>query len=157
MSLKNGVRGVSDHETARLEECIPFTIDRFRVRLYGPDCRGVSALLRSMVLGASRGRAIALGNRVFIPDRHDGDLAILAHELTHCGQYQAWGPVRYFARGALEQLRHLLYRRLGICSSPYHYHVTSGKPFTSYGMEQQAQMVEDRFRLRQQGQEMPSA
>ena len=155
--MRNRVRGVAEHETARLEECIPFAIDCSRVRLYGSYCRGVSALLRWLVLGASGGRAIALGNRVFIPDRHDGDLAILAHELTHCAQYQMWGPVRYFTRGALEQLRHLFYRKLGIGSSPYHYHPTSGKPFTSYGMEQQAQMVEDRFRLRQQDQAMPSA
>jgi hypothetical protein len=110
-----------------------------------------------MVLGASRGRAVALGNHVFLPDQLDGDLAILAHELTHCGQYQAWGPARYFARGALEQLRHLFHRRLGLGSNPYHYHAQPGKPFTSYGMEQQAQMVEDRFRLRQQGHAMPSA
>ena len=155
--MRNGVRAMAGDETARLEQCIPLAIDCSRVRLYGSACRGVPALLRSMVLGASRGRAVALGNRVFIPDRHDGDLAILAHELTHCGQYQTWGPVRYFTRGALEQLRHLFYRKLGIGSSPYHYHVTSGKPFTSYGMEQQAQMVEDRFRLGQQGQVMPSA
>jgi hypothetical protein len=117
----------------------------------------MSGLVRRVILVASRGRAIALGNRVFIPDRYDGNLAVMAHELTHCGQYQAWGPVRYFARGALEQLRHLVHRKLAIGSSPYHYQVEPGKPFTSYGMEQQAQMVEDRFRLRQQGQAMPSA
>ena len=117
----------------------------------------MSGLVRLVVLGASRGRAIALGNRVFIPDRHEGNLAVLAHELTHCGQYQAWGPIRYFAQGAREQLRHLFYRKLGLGSSPYHYQVKPGKPFTSYGMEQQAQMVEDRFRSRQQGHAMPSA
>lgn len=154
--MKNGVRGVADHENARLQECIPFGFDCSRVRLYGSGCRGVSGLVRLIVLGASRGRAIALGNRVFIPDRHDGDLAILAHELTHCSQYQAWGPVRYFARGALEQLRHLFYRKLNIGPSPYHYQLRPGKPFASYGMEQQAQMVEDRFRSRQ-GQASPSA
>jgi hypothetical protein len=155
--MKNGVRGVADHETAPLQECIPFAVDCSRVRLYGSGCRGMSGLVRLVVLGASRGRAIALGNRVFIPDRHDGNLGVLAHELTHCGQYQAWGPIRYFARGALEQLRHLFYRKLGIGSSPYHYEVKPGKPFTSYGMEQQAQMVEDRYRSRQQGHAMPSA
>ena len=155
--MKNGVRGVASHESEPLEECIPFAFDCSRVRLYGSNCRGVSGLARLIVLAASRGRAIALGNRVFIPDRHDGNLAALAHELTHCGQYQRWGPVRYFARGALEQLRHLFYRKLGIGSSPYDYHLMPGKPFTSYGMEQQAQMVEDRFRSRQQGHAMPSA
>jgi hypothetical protein len=155
--MKSVLRGVADHETARLEECIPFAVDCSRVRLYGSRCRGVSGLLRHVVLVASRGRAIALGNRVIIPDHHEGDLAVLAHELTHCGQYQAWGPVRYFARGAVEQLRHLFYRKLAIGSSPYQYQVEPGKPFTSYGMEQQAQMVEDRFRSGQQGHAMPSA
>jgi hypothetical protein len=152
-----GVRKIADHEAGRLEQCIPFAVDCSRVRLYGPGCRGMSGLLRRTVLGASRGRAIALGNHVFLPDRHEGDPAILAHELTHCGQYQAWGPVRYFARGALEQLRHLAYRKLGIGSNPYHYHMNPQKPFTSYGMEQQAQMVEDRFRSGQQDHAMPSA
>jgi hypothetical protein len=94
---------------------------------------------------------------VFLPDGHDDDPAILAHELTHCGQYQAWGPVRYFTRGALEQLRHLLYRKLGVGSNPYRYQVKPGRPFTSYGMEQQAQMVEDRFRSRLGDHAMPSA
>jgi hypothetical protein len=155
--MKNVLRGVADYETAQLEECIPFAVDCSRVRLYGSGSMGVSGLLRHMVLVASRGRAIALGNRVFIPDHHEGNLAVLAHELTHCGQYQAWGPVRYFARGAVEQLRHLFYRKLAIGSNPYQYQVEPGKLFTSYGMEQQAQMVEDRFRSRQQGHAMPSA
>jgi hypothetical protein len=155
--MRNGVRAVADHETARLEQCIPFPVDCSRVRLYGSRCGGTSGLVRRVILVASRGRAIALGNRVFIPDRYDDNLAVLAHELTHCGQYQAWGPVRYFARGAYEQLRHLFYRKLAIGSNPYDYQVEPGKPFTSYGMEQQAQMVEDRFRLRQQGHAIPSA
>ena len=155
--MKNGVRGVAVHDAVRLEQCIPFAVDCSRVRLYGSGCRGMSGLLRRTVLGASRGRAIALGNHVFLPDRHDGDPAVLAHELTHCGQYQAWGPVRYFARGALEQLRHLLYRRLGIGSNPYDYQTNPPRPFTAYGMEQQAQMVEDRFRSGQPDHAMPSA
>ena len=155
--MKNGVRGIGSLEAERLQACIPLAVDCSRTRLYGCRCSGVSGLLRRMVLGASRGRAIALGNHIFLPDRHDGDLAILAHELTHCGQYQAWGPIRYFARGALEQLRHLFYRKLGLGSNPYHYHAKPGRPFTSYGMEQQAQMVEDSFRSRQQGQVIPSA
>jgi hypothetical protein len=155
--MMRGVRGVDDHEAVRLEQCIPLAVDCSRVRLYGTSCRGVSGLLRRTVLVLSRRRAIALGNHVFLPDRHDGDLAILAHELTHCGQYQAWGPLRYFSRGTLEQLRHLFYRKLGLGSNPYHYHANPGMPFTSYGMEQQAQMVEDRFRSGQEDHAMPSA
>lgn len=155
--MMKGVRAVAGHEAVQLEQCIPLAVDCSRVRLYGPGCRGGSALLRRIVLVSSRGRAIALGNHVFLPDRHDGDLAILAHELTHCGQFQSWGAVRYFTRGAREQLRHLFHRKLGLGSNPYHYQSEPAAPFSSYGMEQQAQMVEDRFRSGQPGHAMPSA
>jgi uncharacterized protein DUF4157 len=120
-------------------------VDCHRVRLYRRS-GGVAGLLRQAVLRVSRDRAIALGNHVFLPDRCQGDLAVLAHELTHCGQYQAWGPLTYFMRGARTQLRDLLYRTIGIGSSPYRYRQEIGKPFEAYGMEQQAQIVEDCFR-----------
>jgi Domain of unknown function (DUF4157) len=103
-------------------------------------------LLRRFVLWGSRNRAIALGNHVFLPDRCHQDLAVLAHELTHCGQYQQWGPVRYFSLGLAEQFRDLLYRKLHVGSSPYRYQWEAGKPFEAYGMEQQGQIVEDSFR-----------
>ncbi len=73
-------------------------------------------------------------------------MGVLAHELTHCGQYQAWGPLTYYTRGASEQLRALLHRSFGVGRSPYDYRLEPGKPFESYGMEQQAQIVEDAFR-----------
>ena len=117
-------------------------VDSNRVRLYRRP-GGFAGLLRRIVLAASRNRAIVLGNHVFLPDRCQGDRAVLAHELTHCGQYQAWGPLKYYARGAKEQLRELLYRSTGIGSSPYSYRTEAGKPFESYGMEQQAQIIED--------------
>jgi hypothetical protein len=95
---------------------------------------------------------------VFLPDRCEGDLATLAHELTHCAQYQAWGPGIYFARGMITQLRDLVHRTFRVGSSPYSYRETPGKPFRSYGMEQQAQMVEDRFRQSSSGDHpIPSA
>ena len=130
----------------RVVEAIPLEADWSRVRLYRPECGGAAGWLRRIILQASRGRAVALGNRVFLPDRCEGDLATLAHELTHCAQYQTWGPGVYFARGMITQLRELAHRRLRVGSSPYSYRVKPGKPFRSYGMEQQAQMVEDRFR-----------
>ena len=101
---------------------------------------------RALVLWLSRGRAVALGNHVFLPDRCAGDLAVLAHELTHCGQYQAWGPWRYFTRGAVAQLRELAHRTLRLGESPYVYRLEQGKPFEAYGLEQQGQIVEDSFR-----------
>jgi Domain of unknown function (DUF4157) len=121
-------------------------VDCRRVRLYRSNAGGPAGLLRRMVLLASRNRAIALGNHVFLPDRWERDTAVLAHELTHCGQYQAWGPVRYFAKGLSAQVRDLLFRKMGIGSSPYQYHAEVGKPFEAYGMEQQGQIVEDCFR-----------
>jgi hypothetical protein len=120
-------------------------VDCRRVRLYRQ--RGGSAgFLRGVVLWASRSRAVALGNHVFLPDRCERDLAVLAHELTHCRQYQAWGPIRYFANGLVAQLRDLLYRKMRVGSSPYRYRLEPGKPFEAYGMEQQGQIVEDCFR-----------
>ena len=142
----------------RVVTAIPFEADWSRVRLYRPGCGGAGGWLRRLVLHASRNRAVALGNRVFLPDRCEGDLGVLAHELTHCAQYQAWGPGVYFARGIVTQLRDLVHRTLRIGSSPYSYRVKPGKPFRSYGMEQQAQMVEDRFRQGSGGDHpMPSA
>jgi hypothetical protein len=132
-------------ECARLGS-LPARVDCGRVRLHRGRGAGAAAVLRRVVLWASRGRAIALGNHVFLPDRCASDVATLAHELTHCGQYQAWGGWRYFSRGAGAQLRELLYRGLGVGRSPYTYRVEDGKPFESYGMEQQAQIVEDSFR-----------
>lgn len=132
------------------------TVDCRRVRLYRGG-EGVTGLLRRIVLGASRNRAVALGNHVFLPDRCREDLAVLAHELTHCGQYQAWGPLTYFLRGARTQLQDLIYRRWRIGLSPYRYSLETGKPFEAYGMEQQAQIVEDYFRGSGRDQATPSA
>jgi hypothetical protein len=71
---------------------------------------------------------------------------VLAHELTHCAQYQAWGAVAYFTKGVAAQARELLHRKAGIGPSPYRYTADPDKPFTAYGMEQQGQIVEDCFR-----------
>ena len=120
-------------------------VDCGRVRLYR-EPGGAAGALRRAVLLASGGRAVTLGDQVFLPDRCAWDLATLAHELTHCGQYQAWGAWRYLTRGATAQLRELLHRTLGVGQSPYHYRLEEGKPFEAYGMEQQGQIVEDSFR-----------
>lgn len=122
------------------------TVDCGRVRLYRGGVQGLTALVRSLVLGLSRNRAVALGNHVFLPDGCQADLPVLAHELTHCGQYQAWGAWVYFTRGVTAQVRHLLHRTVGIGTSPYQYDMDRSKPFAAYGMEQQGQIVEDCFR-----------
>ena len=101
--------------------------------------------LRALVLLFSGDRAVTLGRHVFLPSRCDGDLALLAHELTHCRQYREWGPLRYYARGAVEQGRHLL-SRLGLAKNPYDWRSVAQRRFDDYGMEQQGQIVEDAFR-----------
>jgi hypothetical protein len=125
---------------------LPLPMDWSRVRLYGSECGRAAGLVRRVVLGLSRGRAVALGNHVFLPARCEGDLATLAHEVIHCAQYQAWGPWRYLTRGAAAQLRDFAYRMCGMGRSPYAYAATPGQPFDAYGMEQQAQIVEDALR-----------
>ena len=125
---------------------LPSAVDCNRVKLYRASAGGVAGLVRSLVLQASRNRAVALGNHVFLPERCEWDLPVLAHELTHCSQYQAWGPVRYFAEGVVAQVRDLLHRTVRLGVSPYRYSAEPGKPFDAYGMEQQGQIVEDCFR-----------
>jgi hypothetical protein len=121
-------------------------VDCRRVRLYRGSTPGAAGWIRDLVLWLSRKRAVALGNHVFLPDSGEQDLPVLAHELTHCGQYQAWGALTYFRRGVAQQVRELLHRKARIGSSPYHYTADPAKPFTAYGMEQQCQIVEDCFR-----------
>ena len=121
-------------------------LDHRHIRLYRSSTTGWARRLRGLVLRLSRNRAVALGNCVFLPDHSEEHLPVLAHELTHCAQYQAWGFWRYFGRGFTAQLRDLLYRTGHGGSSPYHYILVPGKPFSAYGMEQQGQIVEDCFR-----------
>ena len=137
--------GLSEAEL-RATEHLPLVLDPSRVRLYRSACTGAPGWLRRVVLTLSGGRAVALGNRVFLPDQCDGDAAVLAHELTHCAQYQAWGPLRYYARGVTLQLRHLLHRQLGVGRNPYAWQGEGERPFETYGMEQQGQIVEDATR-----------
>lgn len=136
-----------DPETCAAIGALPLPVDWALVRLYPPDCAGRASVLRRVVLWLSRGRAVALGNHVFLPARCAGDLAVVAHEVMHCAQYQRWGAWRYFGRGASEQMRDLSHR-LGFGRSPYRYDVSPERPFESYGMEEQAQIVEDAHRGR---------
>jgi hypothetical protein len=125
---------------------LPQAVSCQRVRLYRSTAPGGAGLIRRIVLFASGNRAVTLGNHVFLPERHERDLALLAHELTHCGQYQKWGALRYFTAGFRTQMRDFVHRWTGAGSSPYQYVIEPGKPFDSYGMEQQGQIVEDSFR-----------
>ncbi|MGH7578976.1 MAG: hypothetical protein ACREM9_02300 [Gemmatimonadales bacterium] len=138
-------RTMSPEECAAIGE-LPLPVDWSRVRLYRAGCGRGAGLLRRLVLRLSRGRPIALGNHVFLPAHCESDVALMAHEMTHCAQYQSWGPWRYFVRGAAAQARDLAHRSFGLGRSPYAYHPVPDTPFDAYGMEQQAQIVEDALR-----------
>jgi hypothetical protein len=120
-------------------------LDLARVRLHRGSGGRAERLLRSCILALSGGRAIALGNHVFLPTWCCGSLPVLAHELSHCAQYQRWGATRYLLRGLADRLRELRFRA-GLGENPYSYRPEPGKPFEAYGMEQQGQIVEDCFR-----------
>lgn len=120
-------------------------LDLAQVRLHRGSGGRAERLARSLVLALSGGRAIALGNHVFLPTWCCGSLPVLAHELTHCAQYQRWGASRYLIRGIADRLRELRFRA-GLGDSPYRYRPEPGKSFEAYGMEQQGQIVEDCFR-----------
>ena len=124
---------------------LPLPVDFARVRLHRGAGGPARRALRALVLRVTRGRASALGNDVFLPDACCDSLPVLAHELTHCAQYQAWGALRYYARGVGDRLRELRHRR-GHGPSPYDYACGSPRPFAAYGMEQQGQIVEDWLR-----------
>ncbi len=145
MSRPAGGERVGKREWEALAH-VPLPLDPERVRLYRAGCGGPAGLVRRAVLGLSGGRAVALGDRVFLPERCGADPAVLAHELTHCAQYQAWGPLRYYLRGATAQLRELGHRLFGLGGSQYAWRHEPGKPFDAYGMEQQGQIVEDSLR-----------
>jgi len=120
-------------------------LDLSRVRLHRGEEGRLARALRRVVLALSRDRGVTLGNHVFLPDRAARSLPVIAHELTHCAQYQSWGPFRYYLRGVAERLRELRWR-VGLGPSPYTYALEPDKPFARYRMEQQGQIVEDCFR-----------
>jgi hypothetical protein len=131
---------LSERERAVLRELHGDIEDRgVRVRREGSDA------IRALVLFLSRGRAVALGRHVFVPGGQERDVAVLAHELMHCRQYEEWGAIRYYARGFAEQARHLL-SRAGLARNPYDWRSVSRRSFAEYGMEQQGQLVEDACR-----------
>ena len=145
MRVRSRSRRVPPEQCKAIGE-LPLPVAWDRVRLYGDQCGLGAGALRRLILWLSRDRAIALGNHVFLPARCEGDLAVLAHEMTHCAQYQAWGPLRYYARGAAAQIRDFAHRRFGLGRSPYAYQPSDARRFRDYGMEQQAQIVEDALR-----------
>lgn len=106
------------------------TLDR--VRIYSDRTR-----LGRLVCALSRGAAVALGYRVVLPA--GSRLPVLAHEMAHVAQYEAWGALRYYFTGFLTQILH----RTLLGRNVYRWDAAEGRPFEAYGMEQQGQIVQD--------------
>jgi hypothetical protein len=104
---------LTDDEARALAD-LPLPVDFALVRLHRGRGDWATRKLRSLVLRFTGGRGIALGNHVFLPDDCCESLPVLAHELTHCGQYQAWGACRYYIRAIADRVRELRYRRPGV-------------------------------------------
>jgi hypothetical protein len=97
----------------------------------------LSQALRGYALIVVRGRRIFWPGLVADMSGDCAKLSVLAHELVHVWQYETGMTlVKYVWRDVI--------RRLG----RYAYRLTPGKPFTAYGYEQQAAMMEDWMRLR---------
>ncbi len=47
--------------------------------------------MHDVVLKLSGNRAVTLGFDIYLPDDQAHDLPTLAHEVSHVGQFQAWG------------------------------------------------------------------
>jgi hypothetical protein len=94
---------------------------------------------RKVVLKVSGGRAVTLGNHIYLPNTDAHSTPVLAHEMTHVGQYQQWGSIKYYMKGFGERVDEWSGGDPYSLPSP----LPNGVPFSSYGMEQQGQIVEN--------------
>ena len=131
-------RSLTPGETAALPPGLVAAVDVAGVELVGAH-HPLSRLSRAV-----RGYAVILvrGRRIFWPGLAEdlsGDpraMAILGHELVHVWQYATGMTlVRYILRDVIAR------------QGRYVYELKAGKPYTAYGYEQQAAMVEDGMRL----------
>lgn len=93
-------------------------------------------------------RAITYGNDIYVQDGEtnitdDGDVNpdLLSHELTHAGQYQSWGPARYYLDAGFTQGFNWLALKLYGENEQYELPNNLTRKFSGYGMEQQAEIV----------------
>jgi hypothetical protein len=106
----------------------------------GNDGRIRNAVRKAMMF-FSGGRSVTLGNHVYLGDDDAQSIPVLSHEVTHVGQYQQWGVLKYYGLGIGARIS----ERLG--GDPYSLPnpLPLGVPFINYGMEQQAQIVQNCF------------
>ena len=150
-----GLEPLTDKERKALGNTCK-TIDCDQIRVHRGNDGAVTNGVRAVVLKASLGAAITLGNDIFLPSSVAHDIPTLAHEVTHAGEYQldvalgaatggaagvVGGIATYYAQGGWDQSTRLFGH------NPYALPAVlpAGVPWGSYGFEQRAQIVEDCF------------
>lgn len=120
-------------------------IDCDKVEVHRGNDGKIRNAVRDLVLKISDGRAVTLGNHIYLPDGTTST-ATLAHELTHTGQFQRDRAPGYYVDAAFERLDEGL-NRLRLGPSPYEIPnpLRANYSFSLYGMEQQAVIVQQCF------------
>lgn len=141
-----GLRPLTDDERKSLGDmCDKIDCDKAQVHT-GSDDSTTNARRDLLLKHCGRCRAITTGNDIYIRGDEldpatDGirDMSLLAHEMTHVGQFQTWGRIRYVAQGLMTQA----FDQLG--ADQYDPPLPLTRKFNGYGMEQQATIVERCF------------
>lgn len=91
------------------ETAAPSRSTRMRYRVNVFDGRGLPSenRLRDAVFRASDGRSFTMGYNIYLSDRDIGNMAILAHEMTHVWQFATWGRGRHVGRGIGARVKEL--------------------------------------------------
>lgn len=129
---RNG-RGLTPEETADLREVFGEALDYGGVRIH--DDAWPTRL--------NGGRSFVVGENIFLAQSAQGRPGVLIHEAAHVWQFQRTQGWAYLLRALPEQADYALGRR-----NPYDYApVEKHLPFSAWGMEQQAQWIEENRRL----------
>lgn len=123
-----GLEPLTEEERKKLgNTCDKVDCDKVDVHR-GNDGR-VRNALRKAVMFVSGGRSVTLGNHVYLGDGDAQSTPVLAHEVTHVGQYQEWGAIKYYGRGAGARIEEIFGGDPYSLPSP----LPNGVPFGSYG------------------------
>jgi len=94
-----GLEKITEEERKKLgNQCEKVNCDKADIHR-GNDGKARN-LFRKAVLFVSGGRSVTLGNHVYLANEDAQSIPVLAHEVTHVGQYQQWGAMKYYGRGA---------------------------------------------------------
>lgn len=139
-----GLRPLTAEERQKLgDECDSGHVDCDKVQVHtGNDDKSQNAD-REMWLKTCNGcSAITIGNDIYVRGgnvEQSGDVNkdLLAHEVTHVGQFQRWGWIRYTAQGLATQFFDNV-----LHEDQYSVPLPMKRAWSNYGMEQQATIVE---------------